>query len=132
MLDNFIPLVFCIGLAGAAISAWMKSEKKYQLQRDKILGMMHELKETKSSMRRLQSTNSSSNASEKGEADIIKKIAIILDATTTKTDQEKKIAKLIKQEHSDIAMDILTKQASPQKRDKNEAKAMFKNMKKEM
>ena len=132
MIIDYLPFIFCIGLAGGAILAWRKSENKYQKQHDKILELKQELQGNIDGIKRIQNTNSSGKSSDKGKANVIKNIAIILDATEDKTDDDKKISKLIKREHPDIALAILAKQASPQKRDKNEAKAMFKDMKKEM
>jgi hypothetical protein len=132
MLGAFLPLIFCIGLAGGAIAAWRKAENKYQAQREKILDMANEIRTMRSRIRSLQTAENSGEPLEKSYHNAIKQIAIILDNVTNKTDEEKQIVKMIKREQSEIALELFKSQGTPQKRDINEAKAKFKNMKKEM
>lgn len=132
MFDNLIPLVFCISLAMGSIMAWVKAEKKYAQQREKILEHAQELRATLSSIRSIQNNGAANNSSEKSNHALIQKIAQILDTAKEKTNEEKQIEKLIKREHSEIALAVLTNKAAPERRDAGEAEAMFKRMKKEI
>jgi len=132
MFDNLISLIFCISLAVGSIMAWMKAEKKYLKQRDKILEYAQELKTTLTSTRSMQNNGAASNSSEKSNYALIQKIAVILDTAKDKTNEEKQIEKMIKREHSEIALAVLTNKAAPERREAGEAEAMFKRMKKEI
>ena len=132
MFDNLIPLIFCISLAVGTILAWVKAEKKYLRQREKIMKYAQELQTTLGSTRNAQSNGASSSSSEKSNYAMIQKIAGILDAAKDKTNEEKQIEKMIKREYSEIALAILSNKGTPEKREAGEAEAMFKRMKKEI
>lgn len=132
MFDNLIPLVFCISLAVGAIMAWVKAEKKYLRQREKIMKYAQELQTTLGNTRNTQNDVAASSSSEKSNYAVIEKIARILDGEKNKTNEEKQIEKMIKRECSEIALAVLTNNGTPAKRDTGEAEDMFKRMKKEI
>ena len=132
MFANIIPLFFCISLALGAILAWVKSEKKYQQQREKILEHAQELRTTLNSIRKIQSESATSNSSEKGHYSLIKQIASVLDSAKDKTTEEIKIEKMIKREFSEIALALLTNSGAPEKRNTKESEEVFQRMKREI